>query len=98
MGIGDLFKRLLGGGERGVPEAASVEYQGYSITPTPMAQGGQYLTAGIISKETPEGRKEHRFVRADTHASAEAAASFAVRKGQQIIDELGDRIFDRERS
>ncbi len=90
-----MFKRLLGGGAPKPPPGETVEYQGYSITPTPMAQGGQYLTAGIISKETPEGRKEHRFIRADTHASAEAAASFAVRKGQQIIDELGDRIFDR---
>ncbi len=92
-----MFRRLLGGGEREPPRGETVEYQGYSITPTPMAQGGQYLTAGIISKETPEGRKEHRFIRADTHASAEAAASFAVRKGQQIIDELGERIFDREK-
>jgi len=97
LGFGDLFKRLLGSGEAAAPRAESVEYQGYSITPTPMAQGGQYLTAGIITKDTPEGRKEHRFIRADTHASAEAAASFAVRKGQQIIDELGDRIFKRER-
>lgn len=97
MGFGDFFRRLLGGGgERAAPKGESVEYQGYSITPTPMAQGGQYLTAGIIAKDTPEGRKEHRFIRADTHASAEAAASFAVRKGQQIIDELGDRIFERK--
>jgi len=95
LGFGDLFRRLLGGGEAAAPRAESVEYQGYSITPTPMAQGGQYLTAGVITKDTPEGRKEHRFIRADTHGSAEAAASFAVRKGRQIIDELGDRIFEK---
>jgi hypothetical protein len=37
--------------------------------------------------------KEHRFVRAETHASKDDAATFAIAKGKQIIDEQGDRIF-----
>ena len=36
----------------------------------------------------------HRFVRADTHGSADQAHDFAIVKGRQIIDEQGDRLFD----
>jgi hypothetical protein len=70
-----------------------MEYQGYRIVPQPIRQGGQFLTAGTITKEFPEGRKEHRFVRADTHASEEDARRFMVQKAQRLIDEVGDRLF-----
>ncbi len=96
MGLGKLLKRLVGGGASEPPAAEAVEYRGYRIAPTPMAQGGQFLTAGVIIKETPEGRLEHRFIRADTHASAELASQFSVQKAKQIIDQLGDRIFQEE--
>jgi hypothetical protein len=61
--------------------------------PKPIRQGGQFLTAGTITKAFPEGRKEHRFVRADTHASEEDARRFMVQKAQRLIDEVGDRLF-----
>lgn len=79
---------------REAQEGAAVSYGEYTIIPTPLPQGGQYVTAGIIRKKTAEGVREHRFVRADTHATAADAAEFAVRKGRQIIDQLGDRIFE----
>ena len=73
--------------------AAPVEYKGYRIRPAPYRAGGQYQTAGIIEKDGPEGVKEHRFIRADTHQTREAAIDFAVSKAKQIIDLQGDRIF-----
>ncbi len=88
--------RMLGGGSD-TGEMASAEeavaYREYLIVPQPIRQGGQFLTAGTIRKEFPEGRKEHRFVRADTHASAEDAKRFMVQKAQRLIDEVGDRLF-----
>ena len=97
MVIGKWLGRLLGGGgEEGgaaVKASAAVEYRGYQITPQPIRQGGQFLTAGTISKEFPEGRKEHRFVRADTHSSEEDARNLMVQKAQRLIDEVGDRLF-----
>ena len=48
---------------------------------------------GTIAKDFPEGAREHRFVRAETHPNRDDAAAFAVRKAQQIIDEQGDRLF-----
>ena len=39
--------------------------------------------------------KEHRFIRAERFSSKEEAASHALRKGMQIVDEQGERIFDQ---
>jgi hypothetical protein len=86
----------LTGGDAGAPDepTAAVEYKGYRIRAAPYRSDGQYQTAGIIEKAFAEGVKEHRFVRADTHPSREAAVEFAISKAKQIIDLQGDRIFD----
>jgi hypothetical protein len=86
----------LAGGQAGAPNAASVatvDYKGYRIRPAPYRSGSQYQTAGSIEKDTPEGVKEHRFVRADTYASHEDAVAFTVQKAKQMIDLQGDRMF-----
>lgn len=90
-----FLKSLFGGGNAAAPqpEAEPVEYKGFSITPAPYAASGGFQTAGLIAKDYPDGRKEHRFVRAETHPAREDAAAFAIRKAQQIIDEQGDRLF-----
>ncbi|MDX6750988.1 HlyU family transcriptional regulator [Geminicoccaceae bacterium 1502E] len=98
MGLGDMLKKLLGGGGGGgeppAPDrSAAVEYKGYRIIPHPRPHGGQFLTSGIIEKDFPEGMRSHEFIRADTHASADDAKSFAIIKGRQIIDQEGDRVF-----
>jgi hypothetical protein len=90
-----LRARLSGGSDASpsVEAREAVEYKGYSIQPAPYSSAGQFQTAGVIQKTFPDGPKEHRFVRAETHASKDDAAAFAIRKAQQIIDEQGDRIF-----
>lgn len=90
-----LLSRLFGGGgkETPAPRGEAVEHNGFLIYPEPIRQGGQFLTAGTIAKDYPEGRKEHRFIRADTHSSAEDAGRLMVQKAQRLIDELGDRLF-----
>lgn len=91
----ELFGRLLGGGgSAGKPASAeTVEYKGYRIRPAPYLSSGHYQTAGSIEKDTPDGVKEHRFIRADTYASRDDAISFTISKAKQIIDQQGDRIF-----
>ncbi|AWM89241.1 HlyU family transcriptional regulator [Microvirga sp. 17 mud 1-3] len=94
--LSDLLSRLVGKGAsaaREEPAAEAVEYKGYRIRPAPYPAKGQFQTAGTIEKDFAEGTKEHRFVRAETHASRDDAAAFSVTKGRQIIDEQGDRIF-----
>ena len=47
----------------------------------------------MISKEVGGVAKEHRFIRADRFASVDDAVDVAIRKGQQMIDEQGERLF-----
>ncbi len=96
--IGGFLKGLMGSGREDAPAAESgkaVEYKGFSIRPAPQRQGGQWLTAGIISKEFEDGAKEHQFVRADTYSSRDDAEECAVMKAKRIVDEQGDRMFEQ---
>ena len=69
------------------------EHEGFVIEASPMADGGQYLVCGTISKEVGGERREHRFIRADRCPAIEDAADMTIRKGKQIIDQMGERIF-----
>ena len=53
--------------------------------------------AGRISRIVDGATKEHKFIRADRFASLEEAAEFTLTKGRQIVDQLGDRMFDERR-
>ena len=95
--LSGFLRRLTGGGDTDdtVPGARgpAVEYEGYAIHAIPRRQGAQWLTAGLIAKEFPDGVKEHHFIRAETHASQDDAKAFAIVKAKQIIDERGDKLF-----
>jgi hypothetical protein len=88
-----FWARLASAAGAGEAAIAAVEYKGYRIKPIPYRTDGHYQTAGIIEKDGPEGVREHRFVRADMHASRDGAIAFTIAKAQQIIDLEGDRIF-----
>jgi hypothetical protein len=92
-----IFGKLAGPGGGGDapdgPPAPTVEYKGYRIRPAPYPANGQFQTAGVIEKYTAEGLKEHRFVRADTHATRQDAIDFAVSKAKQIIDSQAETMF-----
>jgi hypothetical protein len=86
------WAKLAGGGSA-EPEVPPVDYNGFRIRPTPYRAGGQYQTAGTIEKDGPDGVRQHRFIRADTHPSREVAIEFTVMKAKQIIDLQGERMF-----
>jgi hypothetical protein len=94
-----FFKRLFGGGaaaESNPGEAkttAEVEHAGFTIRAQPYKAEGGYQTAGIVSKGEGENRREHRFIRADRFPVIEDATEFALRKGRQLVDEQGERMF-----
>ncbi len=90
-----FFKNLFGGGGGGsAPKAgASVEHNGFTIRAEPFKAEGQYQTAGVIEKDVAGQRKEHKFIRAERHASFEAAEEFSLLKGRQIVDQQGETIF-----
>jgi hypothetical protein len=86
------WEKLVGGRET-ESEAPPVEYNGFRIRPNPYRAGGQYQTAGIIEKDGPEGVRQHRFIRADTHPSRDVAVEFTIMKAKQIVDLQGERMF-----
>jgi len=92
-----FLKKLFGGGASSqaaptVPKR-QIEYNGFVIAATPYKEGGQWQTCGMVTKTVNGEAKQHRFVRADRFADEEAAADHAILKGQQIIDQLGERVF-----
>jgi hypothetical protein len=92
-----FWKSLFGGGPRaaGEPKAAeTVDYNGFTITAAPFQDGGKWMTAGTITKVVAGETRTHRFVRADSHPTFEAAAAFSLDKGRQIVDLLGERVFN----
>ncbi len=100
MALGKLFKSLFGGGgggDGGAKQSAAepVEYKGFSIIPEPVAEGGQFRTAGRICKEVAGELKETPFIRADNNSTLEASVDHCVQKGKQIIDEQGEAVLDR---
>ena len=90
------FWKSLFGGSSDTSEKASapVDYNGFMIAAAPYKAEGQYQTAGVIAKEIGGVTKEHKFIRADRHASYEDAVEFSLAKAKQIVDQSGERIFN----
>ena len=82
------------GDEQAAEPGPPVEYKGYRIRAAPYKAGSVYQTAGVIEKDSPDGVRQHRFIRADTHHGKEDAIAFAISKARQIIDLQGDRMFE----
>jgi hypothetical protein len=95
-----FLKRLFGlggadeeGGSPTAKAAKEIEHKGFRVQATPFKQDGQYQTCGVVSKEYDGVVKEHRFVRADRFAGLDDAVDVSIRKGIQLVDEQGDRLF-----
>jgi hypothetical protein len=89
-----FWKSLFGGSSDNAEKAsAPVEYNGFTIRAAPYKAEGQYQTAGTITKEVGGVPKEHKFIRADRHASYDDAVEFSLGKARQIVDQQGERMF-----
>ena len=82
------------GDERGTAAGDPLEYQGFTITPEPYRNQGQWQLAARITKEIGGELREHHLVRADLVSDPEEARRHAVMKAQRLIDERGDGVFD----
>jgi len=93
-----FFKKLFGGGAKaddggGAKRSDPVEYQGFLIQAAPIRQGEHWRLAGFIVMKQEGGDLEREFSRADTFPSHDDAVSFSLRKGHQIVDERGEKLF-----
>ena len=91
-----LFSKLFGGGgdTSSSPEADTVTYNGFQITPTPMKAGNQWRISARVEKEIGGEMKTHTLIRADELGDREAAEEASVAKAKTAIDQLGDGLFD----
>ena len=91
-----FWKSLFGGGSSASTEKTSepFDYNGFTIRAAPYKAEGQYQTAGSITKEVGGVTKEHKFIRADRHASYDDAVEFSLAKARQIVDQSGERMFN----
>lgn len=92
-----FLKKLLGGSSDNDEGSAKVlgseTYKGLAIRAIEMRAGSEFQLCGEIEKQVNGEAKVHRFVRADRLSSADQAASSALAKGKQIVDEQGDHLF-----
>ena len=91
-----FFRGLFAGGEaRGDASApeASVEYNGYTITPEPEKGPNGWRIVGTISREVAGEVKVYRLGRADTSTDREAIVAMTIEKARRVIDEQGERLF-----
>ena len=93
-----FFAKIFGSGDKeesAAEPADSIEYNGFTITSAPIKEGGQFKTAGKISKDVDGELKSSEFIRADNHSDRDSAVNHSNRKAQQIIDEQGEGMFER---
>ena len=84
-----ILSKLFGSSKTVEAPPKTLEYKGYVISVKTYKASGGWQLAGEISK----GGRVHKFVRADQFASADEAAEFSLRKGQLIVDQMGDGMF-----
>ena len=92
-----FLKRLFGGGSSSEPSSAKpakqIEHKGFTVSATPYKSEGQFQTCGVVSKEIGGVVKEHKFIRADRFAGIDDAVEVSLKKGMQLIDEQGEKLF-----
>ncbi|ADZ92607.1 HlyU family transcriptional regulator [Marinomonas mediterranea] len=89
------LKNLFSGADaQSQPVEESIDYNGFSITPAPISEGGQFRVAASISKGEGESQKNHKFIRSDLVPGRDQCLELTIRKAKITIDQLGDRLFD----
>ncbi len=90
-----FLKRLFGGGGQApAPQAETVDYKDFRITPAPLAEGDSYRICAVIDADVDGETRSHRLVRADVIRDHDDAVEASLRKARQMIDEQGLRLFN----
>lgn len=87
-----LLSRLFGTRPKTAVAATaypSEDYNGFTITPTPIKEGPRFRLSARIERE---GRS-HTLIRADVIDDEAVAIASSIAKAKRMIDEQGDRLF-----
>ncbi|KIT16547.1 HlyU family transcriptional regulator [Jannaschia aquimarina] len=85
----NFLKRLFGGAAAPAEEFSVETYEGFTITPRPISEGGQFRLGAVIEK----GEQTHELIRADVFRDRDSAAEASIAKAKQVIDEQGEGLF-----
>ena len=88
-----FLKGLLQSGPASAKEEPAVEYNDFSIIPSPRKVTGGWSTEALIRKDIDAETKQHAFIRADSSPTKEAAIALIISKAKTLIDQRGDKIF-----
>jgi hypothetical protein len=92
--MANFFKSLFGSeNSKGSSQAEAIEYNGFSIQPTPKNVSNGWSTEAMITREIDGETQTHHFIRADTTASQDGAIELTISKAKITIDQLGEKIF-----
>ncbi|MFD1382144.1 HlyU family transcriptional regulator [Rhodanobacter aciditrophus] len=95
MGIFSSLSKIFSGSpsSASTPAADPIEYNGFTILPTPQSDQGQYRVCAQITKGAGEDVKTHHFIRSDLVANKDECVELTIRKAKLTIDQMGDQIF-----
>lgn len=96
--IGGVLRHFFGGASssKNMKEdgfTVPVTHDGYTIHPESFQENGQWITSARITRQFPDGMRDHQFVRADLFPSQGSANECAIRKASTLIDEMGENLF-----
>jgi hypothetical protein len=94
MGIVHALKKLFT--PKPVP-APTKRYKDYTVTALARKSKGQFHTCAMIGKTIDGAERKASFIRADRHDSLQQAQEHSFKKAEQIINEQGDSIFNKDR-
>jgi len=92
-GLASLFSSNTSHSTEQASVEESIEYKGFTITPNPMNEGGQYRLSAIITKGMDDTTQTHTFIRSDVIASRDDCIEMTIRKAKIAIDQMGDSLF-----
>lgn len=87
-----MFSKFFGKREQPAPEPE--RYKDFAIYPAAQKVDGGFRLAARVEKQMGEETKVHHLIRADTLNTQEAANDAGIAKAKQLIDQMGDRLFD----
>jgi len=88
-----LLSKLFGGKAEAKPVQGE-DYNGFTIYPEPIAEGKTFRLCARIERDVDGELKSHQLIRADTIDGKDAAIDASRNKAKQMIDQLGDGVFN----